>query len=273
MTAKIAFIGGGNMAKALIGGLINNGTSANRITVADPSFEQTEALREEFGVKVTAYNAYAILASDVVVLAVKPQIMADVCKGFVDAGTNLHGRLFISIAAGISVARLKEMLGNETQVVRTMPNTPALVGQGMTGLYAPEDVTEQQRELADSLMQAVGKTCWVEQEHEINHIIAAAGSAPAYFFLFMEAMQKQAEKLGFTPEQAREVVQQAALGSTQLVAANPDLDLATLRANVTSKGGTTAEAIRVFQEQQLEQIVANAMDAAIARALEMESLF
>jgi pyrroline-5-carboxylate reductase len=122
-------------------------------------------------------------------------------------------------------------------------------------------------------MQAVGETCWVENEDDINHIIAAAGSAPAYFFLFMEAMQQQAEQLGFSPEQARSLVQQSALGSAELVAANPDLDLATLRANVTSKGGTTAEAIRVFEEQGLRKVVANAMDAAVERGREMESLF
>ncbi|WP_432454350.1 pyrroline-5-carboxylate reductase [Agarivorans sp. QJM3NY_29] len=273
MTVRIAFIGGGNMASSLIGGLIANGTDASNITASDPNLEQQQKLQQEFAIPVTDNNAQATAQSDVIVLAVKPQLMAIVCEDLAKQSGDLSNKLFISIAAGISIARLKNLLGEKTAIVRTMPNTPALVGRGMTGLYAPSDVSAQQSAAAEQLMQAVGETCWVQQEDQINHIIAAAGSAPAYFFLFMEAMQQHAEHLGFSPEQARQLVQQSALGSAELVAANPDLDLTTLRANVTSKGGTTAEAIRVFEEQQLPRIVGQAMDAAIARGREMESLF
>ncbi len=273
MTARIAFIGGGNMASSLIGGIIANGAAASNITASDPNLEQQQKLQQQFAINVTADNGQAIASSDIVVLAVKPQLMAEVCQAIKDLGLDLGAKLFISIAAGISVKRLKGLLGEQVAIVRTMPNTPALVGRGMTGLYAAADVSSEQATSAEQLMQAVGETCWVEQEDEINHIIAAAGSAPAYFFLFMEAMQQHAEQLGFSPEQARKLVQQSALGSAELVAANPNLELATLRANVTSKGGTTAEAIRVFEEQGVRKIVANAMDAAIARGREMESLF
>lgn len=273
MTARIAFIGGGNMASSLIGGLLANGANPSSITASDPNTEQQQHLKQQFSVNVTGDNNQAIAQSDVIVLAVKPQLMAVVCQAIADAGNDLSSKLFVSIAAGVSVKRLKGLLGEQVAIVRTMPNTPALVGRGMTGLYAPADVSQEQNASAEQLMQAVGETCWVENEDDINHIIAAAGSAPAYFFLFMEAMQQQAEQLGFSPEQARSLVQQSALGSAELVAANPDLDLATLRANVTSKGGTTAEAIRVFEEQGLRKVVANAMDAAVERGREMESLF
>jgi len=163
----------------------------------------------------------------------------------------------ISIAAGISVARFNEMLATELQLVRVMPNTPSLVNKGMAGLY---DFTSE-------LMSAVGEVCWVEQESGINSVIAAAGSAPAYFFLFMQAMQEEAMAQGFDEHQ------QAALGAAEMVQANPDVSLATLREQVTSKGGTTAEAIRTFNENHLSEIVAKAMQAAVSRAEEMEKLF
>ncbi|MPW30717.1 pyrroline-5-carboxylate reductase [Agarivorans sp. B2Z047] len=273
MTARIAFIGGGNMASSLIGGLLANGANPSNITASDPNTEQQQNLKQQFSVNVTGDNNQAIAQSDVIVLAVKPQLMAVVCQAIAEAGNDLNSKLFVSIAAGVSVKRLKGLLGEQVAIVRTMPNTPALVGRGMTGLFAPADVSKEQIASAEQLMKAVGETCWVANEDDINHIIAAAGSAPAYFFLFMEAMQQQAEQLGFSPEQARSLIQQSALGSAELVAANPDLDLATLRANVTSKGGTTAEAIRVFEEQGLRKVVANAMDAAVERGREMESLF
>lgn len=154
-----------------------------------------------------------------------------------------------------------------------MPNTPSLVGKGMSGLYAPANVSAEDRAFSAELMQSVGKVCWVEQESGINGVIAAAGSAPAYFFLFMEAMQQEAMRQGFTPESACQLVQQAALGAAALVEASPDTPLATLRENVTSKGGTTAEALRVFNERQLTQTVTDAMRAAVHRAQEKEKLF
>jgi pyrroline-5-carboxylate reductase len=186
---------------------------------------------------------------------------------------SLEGKLLISIAAGIKVARLGEMAGGHHRIIRTMPNTPALLGLGMTGLYAPEHIAASDRDFAEQMMQAVGKTLWVEQESGINGVIAAAGSAPAYFFLFMQAIAEEAEAMGFSPEQARLLVQQTALGAAAMVEQNPNISLQTLREQVTSKGGTTFEAINTFQQQGLMPLTAHAMQAAVARAAEMETLF
>ncbi|MFO6422728.1 pyrroline-5-carboxylate reductase [Motilimonas sp. KMU-193] len=269
---KITFIGAGNMASSLIGGLVQDGYDKNLLSASDPNADNRAKMEQQFAITTLTDNAQAVAAADVVVLAVKPQIMADVCQHLVDQGVDLANKLFISIAAGISVARLQGIFGS-VPVVRTMPNTPALLQQGMTGLFASEQVSDSDKAFAGDLMAAVGKIVWVETEAQINGIIAASGSAPAYFFLFMEAMQQTAIEMGFSPEQARLLVQQSALGSAQMVIENPDLDLATLRTNVTSKGGTTAEAIRTFNEQGLSDIVKQAMHAAAERGAEMEQLF
>lgn len=186
---------------------------------------------------------------------------------------DFSGKLVLSIAAGIQVSRFYQLLGDKLNIVRIMPNTPSLVGKGMSGLYAPAQVSRQDRDYTGDLMASVGKVCWVDDENGINGVIAAAGSAPAYFFLFMEAMQKEAERMGFDSQTARDLVQQAASGAAALVEANPDTPLGTLREQVTSKGGTTAEALRVFNERQLPETVAQAMQAAVSRAQEMEKLF
>lgn len=272
MTKNIVFIGAGNMATSLIGGMIANGTDKTQISASDPSPAQTDKLSEQFGIQTFDNNEVAIAKADIVVLAVKPQLMEVVCQAIAKTELNLQNKLFISIAAGVRIERLKSMLG-EVEVVRTMPNTPALVQTGMTGLYAEPTVSQESRDAAQAIMAAVGKTLWVDEEDAINQVTAAAGSAPAYFFLFMEAMTDYAIKQGFTSEQARLLVEQSALGSAKMVAANPEIDLATLRANVTSKGGTTAEAIRTFEEQGLRDVVDQAMQAAARRSAEMEQLF
>lgn len=270
---NITFIGAGNMARAIIAGLIAGGYPAQMISVCAPSGKNRDALAAEFGVISTDDNIAAAQKAEVVVLAVKPQLMATVCQPLQE-NIDFTGKLVLSIAAGVQVERFYALLGNKKlNLVRIMPNTPSLVGKGMSGLYAPEQVSIADRDFTASLMSSVGKVCWVNDESGINSVIAAAGSAPAYFFLFMEAMQQETERLGFDSETARLLVQQAASGATALVEANPQLPLATLREQVTSKGGTTAEAIRVFNEQHLTETVASAMQAAIARAKEMEKLF
>ncbi|MDF2154080.1 pyrroline-5-carboxylate reductase [Vibrio sp. CAU 1672] len=268
---KIVFIGAGNMVRAIISGLIANGYPAHRIMATAPSETRRLPLEQEFGIKTTSDNLQAAAAADVIVLSVKPQMMAEVCKPL--QAVDLSHKLVISIAAGIGCERLNQMLASKLNLVRVMPNTPAQLGQGMSGLFAPEHVSEADKMFATQLMQAVGQVCWVEQESGINSIIAAAGSAPAYFFLFMEAMQAEAMAQGFDKQTARLLVQQAALGAASMVVANPESELATLRENVTSKGGTTAEALRTFNEHQLSDIVAKAMQAAVTRAEEMEKLF
>ncbi|MDR0806771.1 MAG: pyrroline-5-carboxylate reductase [Enterobacteriaceae bacterium] len=265
---KIAFIGAGNMAKAIITGLVKSGYPAQLITASSPSMKQDSPLHSQYGIHCSNDNIASARQADVVVLAVKPQMMAQVCTP-IQQQVDLNGKLILSIAAGVSVERFYQLLG-KVELIRIMPNTPALIGLGMSGLYAAPQVSVQDREFTAQLMQAVGKVCWVDQESGINDIIAVAGSAPAYFFLFMESMQQEAERLGFDAEQARLLVQQSALGAAQMVVANPQLDIATLRQQVTSKGGTTAEALRVFNENALPQIVASAMQAAITRAAEME---
>ncbi|AIK15396.1 pyrroline-5-carboxylate reductase [Pectobacterium atrosepticum] len=269
---KIAFIGAGNMAQAIIAGLVNGGYPAQHISVCAPSGKNRDALAAQYGVISSADNARCAQEADVIVLAVKPQMMATVCEPLHEQ-VNFAGKLVLSIAAGINIARFQALLGEPLNIVRIMPNTPSLVGKGMSGMYAPASVSQDDKDFTAQLMQSVGKICWVDSESGINGVIAAAGSAPAYFFLFMEAMQQEAIRQGFDQETARLLVQQAASGAAALVEANPDTPLSTLRENVTSKGGTTAEALRVFNEQQLTQTVAEAMQAAIARAQEMETLF
>lgn len=268
---KIAFIGAGNMVRAIVSGLVANGYPAELITATAPSETRRLPLEQEFGIRTTSDNIQAAQQADVVVLSVKPQMMEEVCKPL--QSIDWSKKLVISIAAGIQSARFDQMLDAQLSLVRVMPNTPSQLGLGMSGLYAPEKVSQQDKTFAAALMQSCGKVCWVKQESGINNIIAAAGSAPAYFFLFMEAMQAEAIAQGFDRQTARLLVQQSALGAASMVEGNPDTELSTLRENVTSKGGTTAEALRTFNQHQLSDIVAKAMQAAVSRAEEMEKLF
>jgi len=269
----LAFIGAGNMSRSIIAGLIQAGYPAGRIIAANPSRPKLDELADQFGIRITQNNAEAAREADVIVLAVKPQLMAAMLEALVAELGSLAGKLLISIAAGIKVERLQEMAGGHARIIRTMPNTPSLLGLGMTGLYAPSGIEQADRDFAEQMMQAVGKTLWVAQESGINGVIAAAGSAPAYFFLFMQGIAEEAEAMGFSPEQARLLVQQTALGAAAMVEQNPELSLQALREQVTSKGGTTAEAVKTFQEQGLKPLTSRAMQAAVTRAAEMETLF
>lgn len=265
---KIAFIGAGNMAFAIISGLLKSGYPADLISANNKTnLARREQLRA-MGLNVDQTNQQAVEQADLVILAVKPQMMATVCAEL--AEIDFGAKWVISVAAGISVDRLSQLLPTATQIVRAMPNTPALIGEGMTGLFAKKSVDPTACAFAESLLSAVGACYWVEQEAQINNIIAVTGSSPAYFFAFMEAMQKSAVKLGFSEADARLLVQNVALGASKMVVANPDLSLATLRENVTSKGGTTAQALAVFEQNGLDTIVDEAMNAAIQRAIEME---
>lgn len=274
---KIAFIGAGNMARAIIIGLVNSGVNPESIIVANPSEGKRLQLAKEFGVLQTSDNIEASEFADVVVLCVKPHFIVDVCTQISQA-INIEGKLFISVAAGTTVAQIQKALPLNTEtsvseqlapVVRVMPNTPSQLGLGMSGLYASKEVNHEQKESAEKLMSAVGKIIWLPTENKINDVIAVAGSAPAYYFLFMEAMEKHAKQLGFTDEESRMLVQQTALGAAQMVVQNSDEEISTLRGNVTSKGGTTHAAIETFKAEGLDEIVKNSMNAAIARAEEM----
>lgn len=269
---KIAFIGAGNMARAITIGLVNSGVTAKNIMVANPSEEKRLNLAQEFGVLQTSDNLKACEFADVIVLCVKPHFIEDVCQE-ISKTINTSEKLFVSVAAGRTVEQIQAALASKktektAPVVRVMPNTPSQLGLGMSGLFASREVSTEQKYDAEKLMTAVGKIIWLSCEDKINNIIAVAGSAPAYFFLFMEAMEQHAQTLGFTAEESRMLVQQTALGSTQMVAHNNE-DISTLRANVTSKGGTTHAAIEQFKRDGIEEMVKNAMNAAIARAEEM----
>lgn len=264
---KIAFIGAGNMTRCIISGLVKNGYDAKCVIASNPSTPKLDGLSAEFGIRTTQNNNEACEFADVIVLSVKPQMMEAMASQL--EPSFLQDKLFVSLAAGITVNRLQKMLGNPYPLVRVMPNTPSLLGKGMSGLYADSSVTQSDMDFAQSMMNAAGKTVWVENEAGINTVIAAAGSSPAYFFLFLEAMQDEAIAMGLEKTEARLLVEQAMLGSAEMVCHNPDLELSELRAQVTSKGGTTAQAIATFEELGLRTLVQRAMQAAVNRAEEM----
>lgn len=264
---KIAFIGAGNMNGAIISGLVKTGFTAENIMVSNPSPQKRMALQQELGIKETSDNIEAALFADYIVLGVKPHLIADVCQQ-ISQTMDISKKCFISVAAGCTVAQMQKALVTPCAIIRTMPNTPSQLGLGVTGLYADTNSSEQQKQVAEELMSSVGMIKWLNTEAEIDHIIAVSGSGPAYFFLFMEAMEKQALALGFSAQESRELVQQTALGAAQMVV-NNDLPISELRANVTSKGGTTNAAINSFIDDGLAQIVTNAMNSALHRAKEM----
>lgn len=269
---KLSFIGAGNMPRSIISGLVNGGYDPKLITASNPSMPKLDALSKDFGINTTQSNVEACEAGDVVIMSVKPQIMATTCADLIQK-TSLDGKIMVSIAAGITTDRLIEMLGDYDQVVRTMPNTPSSLSKGMTGLYAPDSVAQSDRDFVAHVMNHVGKTLWVKEDSQINTVIAAAGSSPAYLYLFAQAMQDEAIKMGLSKDDSRLLVQQALLGSAEMICHNPDLEISELRAQVTSKGGTTHEAVRTFQENNLEAIVSKAMQAAVSRAIAMSSDF
>ncbi|MCY7296126.1 pyrroline-5-carboxylate reductase [Alteromonas sp. a30] len=268
---SIAFIGAGNMTSAIVSGMVKNGYPSQLITASNRSLPKLEKLNADLGINITQDNLEAVAQSDVVVLAVKPQFMQEMCAPLVEAGA-FEGKLFISIAAGLTCERLYEFIGGKHALVRTMPNTPSAVGKGLTGLFS-ENASQAQRDFTEALFNMVGTTVWAKDEAQINTVIAGAGSSPAYFFLFLDAMQQKAEAMGFEPQDARNMVQQAMLGAAELVCASPDVSLKELRERVMSKGGTTAKAVEYFQDHQLEDIVSGAMQAAVDRADEMSKLF
>ena len=266
---KIAFIGTGNMSYAIIGGMIKSGFEPNNIIATNRNTEKLTKVANDFSVQTTTDNIDALMNADVIVLSVKPQMMGQLCHTLQAAEVDLSDKLFISVAAGITISRLHDMLGQPVKVVRCMPNTPSLLGLGVSGLFAAE-ISTQERELVEQIFSSTGITIWVDNEAKINDIIAVTGSSPAYFFLFMEAIEEKARMLGFNAEQARALVQQTALGAAKMAASQPEVSISQLRANVTSKGGTTHAAIEHLKENQLHNTVADAMDACIIRAQQME---
>jgi pyrroline-5-carboxylate reductase len=265
-TSTLAFIGGGNMATSLIGGLLEKGYSSNNITVSDPMKENRDRLSQQFGINTTSDNNHAVASADIVVLAVKPQVMQQVAQGIQAA--LVHQPLVISIAAGISMSSLQAWLGQETPIVRCMPNTPALVQTGAAGLFANTRVNSTQQTLAENILNAVGISCWLDDEDGIDAVTAVSGSGPAYFFLIMEAMEQVGVELGLTQEVSRKLTLQTALGAAKM-AIESDVDSAELRRRVTSPGGTTQRAIETFMDEGLTDLFRKAMTGAVERAQEM----
>jgi len=268
---KLTFIGAGNMVKAIIAGLIESGYPAKLITATAPSQTHRLPLEHTFGIRTNSDNLAEAEKAEVVILGVKPQLMAKVCEPL--QSLDWSNKLVISIAAGIRCERLKQMLAAPLNLVRVMPNTPAQIGQGMAGLFAPSHVDEQQKALAEQLIQAVGKTHWLSTEQEMNLFTAIAGSSPAYLFLLMEAMQNEASHQGYNKQHSREIIAQAMLGAAHMVMANPDIPLNALYKQLTSKEGVTAAALDAFAQYQFSDIVAKVIQAAVKRADEMDSLF
>lgn len=269
-TKKISFIGAGNMSKAIISGLVEKGYSPSNIMASNPSAGKLIALKNEINILTTHDNQEAIDFADVVMLAVKPQLMQAVCGEFKLGNAN---QLFVSIAAGISLKRLADFLPKHAQIVRVMPNTPSAIGLGMSGIYAPANISADQVALVGDIMQSVGKILVLEKEDDINTVIAAAGSSPAYFFLIAEVMQQAAIDMGIAKQAARLLVEQAMLGSAALMSRESDLELSELRSQVTSKGGTTAKAVESLQQDNIDKMFAKAMQAAVTRAQEMSEQF
>lgn len=266
---RICFIGGGNMANALIGGLAGKLTAADKIHVVDINPQALAKLRQDFGVSTSEQIEADALASDVLVLAVKPQQMKEVCA---QIKPHLGQQLILSIAAGIRAADLSRWLNGHGAIVRTMPNTPALIGQGITGMVASSGVSETQRQAADVIMQAVGATVWLSDEALINAVTAVSGSGPAYVFYFIEAMQQAAQEMGLTMQQATELSMATFVGASQLAANSPE-PVSTLRERVTSKGGTTFAALSSMEASGVKQAIVQAMKAAAERGRQMGEEF
>ncbi|WP_250625153.1 pyrroline-5-carboxylate reductase [Pinirhizobacter soli] len=266
---RIAFIGGGNMARSLIGGVLRHGGHAGSISVAEPRAYSCQELAREFGVATYPQNVLAAEGADMLVLAVKPQVMPAVCKELKHVVARSRP-LVVSIAAGIRIAQIERWLGGPQAVVRCMPNTPALIGAGATGLFANGRVGAPQRALAQHLLDSAGLTTWVPQEEELDVVTAISGSGPAYFFLLAEALEAAGVAQGLSPETARALAAQTALGAGRMLTEGSE-PAATLRERVTSPNGTTQAALESFAMDHFNLIVERAVDAATRRAEAMSA--
>lgn len=263
----IGFIGAGNMASAIIGGMLDSGFQADGIWVSAPDDDHLQTIRHKFGVSVTTDNRYCAEQADILVLAVKPQIMADVCRDIAPVAQNTRP-LMVSIAAGLTADTLDGWLGGGLPLVRVMPNTPSLVGMGAAGLYANADVTDEQKQHVESIFNSIGKALWLEDENQLHAVTALSGSGPAYFFLMLEALEAAASEAGIPAETARGLAIQTMAGAAEM-ASRSEHDPAQLKRNVMSPGGTTERAINTFEDGGLRPLVEKAYKAAMTRSQEM----
>lgn len=259
------------MARSLIGGLLQGGYHAGQIRVCDPDPDQRQLLQRNFAVPATEHITDIVKGADCVVLAVKPQILRSVCLELADLISKSHP-LVLSIAAGIRITSITRWLGNAHAIVRCMPNTPALIQAGASALCANDHTNKTQRGLAESIMRAVGITLWLEDENLLDAVTALSGSGPAYIFLVIEAMQKAGEQLGLPAAQSKLLALQTVLGAAKM-AMEDNEPISELRARVTSKGGTTEQALRTFEKGDLQQLFIDAMTAAFDRSAELAIQF
>ena len=252
------------MASSLINGLLAQGMEPSSIVASDIDSSKTEHLRRENGIRI-ASNQELVNAADIIVLAVKPQVLGELCQEIV---IRSRSQLVVSVAAGIPMARIESWLGSDTAIVRCMPNTPALIGKGVSGMIANAKTSESQKALASGLMAAVGITVWVETEQAIDAVTAVSGSGPAYYFLFLEAMQEAAEAMGLSPNTAKILCLQTAIGACELANSSGD-SVRELRRKVTSPGGTTEQAILQFESGGLRKLVRTALSAACDRSKQL----
>lgn len=262
---KITFLGGGNMATALIGGLLQRGFAASEITVVERLSESRQLLRQKFHIDTRESLDDAALNCAVLLLAIKPQQMQE---GLAPLVGRLDQQLVISIAAGLRLQDLSRWLGGHTRLVRAMPNTPALIGKGVTGLYAHESVSAEYRQHAETILNAVGSSVWVEQEEQIDAVTALSGSGPAYVFYFIEALQAAGEALGLSPGNSRKLAIETLAGASALAAQSEETP-AVLRERVTSKGGTTEAALQSLAADKFPAVVSRALQAAAQRGREL----
>ena len=268
---QLAFLGGGNMGRALIGGLLRRGTRPEQISVGESVEAARSSLARDLGITATADNVAAVENAELIVLAVKPQDAATVLASLQPL-LSRNKPIVLSVAAGIRTSALESWCGPEIPVVRAMPNRPALVGAGVTGLYAPAHVGPTHRAAAERVMLAVGEVVWVPTEDAIDVVTALSGSGPAYFFLLAELMAEAAAQLGLEPQAARRLAL-ATLHGAGLLANASDGDLARLRAEVTSKGGTTEAAVQSLEAADLRRIITHALEAATRRSRELAAQF
>lgn len=281
---RIGFIGAGNMATAIIGGLIEQGLAPSNIMAAEPSEDRLKCVSEQLGISTTTDNNALARDADIIVLAVKPQVLQSVAQAL--RADLRPDQLLVSIAAGVDMETLESWLRTDKvnsnkldsdqntspAIVRVMPNTPAQVLKGASGLFANAAVTAEQRELASALFAAIGSSEWLAQEDLMHAVTALSGSGPAYGFLVIEAMEQAAIAQGIEPDMAREFAAQTLLGAAQMVLSNPDISPGQLKRNVMSPGGTTERAVSVLEGEDVPGIMKRAMDAALARSVELGEL-
>lgn len=271
MKHTIGFIGAGNMANSLIGGLIANKTDPQKIWASDPGIQKLHQLQTDFGIHTSEDNKKVASSAQILILAVKPQQIKQVASEL-SSIIKKNNLLVISIAAGIRTADLEKWLGNNVAIVRCMPNVPALVGCGATGLFATQEVNSEQRDLAEAILRAVGTTVWIAEEDKLDIVTALSGCGPAYFFLIMEAIEKAGKQLGLESDVAHLLTLETALGAARMALATSE-ELAELRQRVTSPGGATEQALKILEAGEIRNIFADAIRKATEHSAFMAKQF